>query len=385
MLRGSTLLQTLEYGPAPESDDTAREWIKQHNGRFGLFINGAFVHPDGREYTPTENPATGEPLADIIEGTADDANDAVAAARAAFPAWSQSSGHVRAKYLYAIARELQKHIRLLAVVETIDNGKTFRETRDADTPLCVRHFYYHAGWAQLMDSELPEYRPLGVIAQVIPWNFPLLMMAWKIAPALAMGNCIVLKPAPSTRLSALLFAEIIAAAGLPPGMCCTHSTTTTKLKLTLNLTLARAGVVNVIPGGNDLGYQLVNHPDVDKVAFTGSTGVGRLLRQSTAGTGKKLSLELGGKSPFIVFDSADIDSAVDGVVDAIWFNQGQVCCAGSRALVQENIYDRFLKKLKWRMETLRVGDPLDKAMDMGAIVNCRQMETIAVCHLMSWR
>jgi aldehyde dehydrogenase (NAD+) len=217
MLKGSSLLQTLEYGPAPESDDTAREWIKQHEGRFGLFINGAFVHPEGREYSATENPTTGEPLAQIVEGTADDANAAVAAARAAFPAWSQSSGHTRAKYLYAIARQLQKHIRLLAVVESLDNGKTIRETRDADTPLCVRHFYYHAGWAQLMDTELPDSRPVGVIAQVIPWNFPLLMMAWKIAPALAMGNCVVLKPAPSTRLSALLFAELIAAAGVPPG------------------------------------------------------------------------------------------------------------------------------------------------------------------------
>eukprot|EP01094_Clydonella_sp_ATCC50884_P017053 TRINITY_DN2900_c0_g1_i2.p1 TRINITY_DN2900_c0_g1~~TRINITY_DN2900_c0_g1_i2.p1 ORF type:complete len:667 (+),score=209.93 TRINITY_DN2900_c0_g1_i2:118-2118(+) len=352
-LRNSSLLETLVYGPAPESDSTARAWIDQHERRFGLFINNQWVHPEGREYTDTCSPADNTSLAAICEGTAEDADVAVQAARTAFTSWSKTSGHERAKFLYAIARQMQKHQRLLAVVESMDNGKPIRESRDADTPLCVRHFYYHAGWAQLMDSELPQYRPVGVISQVIPWNFPLLMLAWKIAPAIAMGNTVVLKPAPSTRLSALLFAEIVLAAGLPPG------------------------VVNILPGGNDLGFALVNHPDVDKVAFTGSTGVGRLLRQSTAGSGKKLSLELGGKSPFVVFDSCDIDSAIEGVVDAIWYNQGQVCCAGSRCLVQENIYDRFMHKLRRRMNNLRIGGPLDKCVDIGAINSKRQLDTIA--------
>lgn len=353
MLAGSSLLAKLEYGPAPESPSSAKAWIAAHDGRFGLFINGQFVHPEGREYSPTTSPATGETIAEICEGSGDeDVDSAVGAARAAFPAWAGLSGHQRAKYLYAIARQMQKHARLLAVVESMDNGKPIRESRDADVPLCVRHFYYHAGWAQLMETELKEFKPVGVIAQVIPWNFPLLMLAWKIAPALAMGNTIVLKPAPSTRLSALLFAEICAEAGVPPG------------------------VVNIIPGGNDLGYKLVNHSDVDKVAFTGSTGVGRLLRQSTAGTGKKLSLELGGKSPMMVFESADLDSAVEGVVDAIWYNQGQVCCAGSRCLVQESVYETFMKKLERRVNNLRVGDPLDKCVDMGALVNATQLASV---------
>lgn len=353
MLANSSLLNTLEYGPAPESDSAAKAWIDSHNGKFGLFINNEFVYPEGREYTDTINPARGESLASIIEGDpTDDVNSAITAARKAYESWSKTSGHYRAKILYAIARQIQKHRRLLSVVESLDNGKTIRETRDADTPLCVRHFYYHAGWAQLMDSELSNFKPVGVIAQVIPWNFPLLMLTWKIAPALAMGNTIVLKPAPSTRLSAMLFAEIAVAAGVPPG------------------------VINILPGGNDLGFNLVNHPDVDKVAFTGSTGVGRLLRRSTAGTGKKISLELGGKSPFIVFDDADLDSAIEGVVNAIWFNQGQVCCAGSRILVQENIQERFIKKLKRRIDNLRIGEPLDKCMDMGAIVNESQLERI---------
>ena len=278
---------------------------------------------------------------------------AVAAARAAFESWGKTPGHVRARYLYAIARHIQKHSRLLAVLESLDNGKTIRETRDLDIPLVARHFYYHAGWAQLMAAELPGYEPVGVVGQIIPWNFPLLMMAWKIAPALAMGNTVVLKPARYTPLTALKFAEICQEVGLPPG------------------------VVNILTGeAAQVGEALVRHPDINKIAFTGSTDVGRSIRRATAGSGKKLSLELGGKSPFIVFDDADLDSVVEGVVDAIWFNQGQVCCAGSRLLVQENIADRLIEKLRARMEKLRIGDALDKAVDIGAIVSPGQLQEI---------
>jgi aldehyde dehydrogenase (NAD+) len=276
----------------------------------------------------------------------------VAAARAAFESWSQTPGVVRARYLYAIARNIQKHHRLLAVLESMDNGKPIRESRDIDVPLLARHFYYNAGWAQLMATELRDYQSVGVVGQIIPWNFPLLMLAWKIAPAIAMGNTVVLKPASYTRLSALLFAEIVAEAGLPPG------------------------VVNIITGSSKAGSMLVEHPNVDKIAFTGSTDVGRILRRQTAGSGKKLSLELGGKSPFVVFEDADLDGAVEGVVDAIWFNQGQVCCAGSRLIVQENVAEKFIRKLKNRMGHMRVGDPLDKAIDMGAIVDRSQWDTV---------
>jgi aldehyde dehydrogenase (NAD+) len=276
----------------------------------------------------------------------------VRAAREAFPAWSATPGHVRARYLYALARQVQKHARLLAVLETLDNGKPIRETRDIDIPLVARHFYHHAGWAQLLDRELPEMRPLGVVGQIIPWNFPLLMLAWKIAPALAAGNTVVLKPAEFTSITAIAFAELAQVVGLPPG------------------------VVNIVTGDGRTGELLVQHPDVDKLAFTGSTEVGRLIRRATAGTGKRLSLELGGKSPFIVFDDADLDSAVEGVVDAIWFNQGQVCCAGSRLLVQENVAEPFLARLRTRMERLRVGNPLDKAVDIGAIIAPVQLEKI---------
>ena len=351
---GSPLLTTLSYGPAPENASSAKLWLSQHGHRFGLFINGQFVEPPGRAYEPSVNPCTGEVLAQVMEGDpVEDVDAAVAAARAAFPKWSQTSGFERAKHLYAIARTLQKHARLLAVVESLDNGKTVRETRDADVPLTIRHFYYHAGWAQLMDSEFPHHRPLGVVAQVIPWNFPLLMLAWKIAVAIALGNTVVLKPAPTTKLSALLFAEIVAEAGLP------------------------AGVVNILPGGNELGFRLISHPDVDKVAFTGSTGVGRLLRTATAGSGKKLSLELGGKSPFVVMHDADLDAVVEGVVNAIWFNQGQVCCAGSRILAHESVFDALVAKIKARMDHVLVGDALDKCVDMAAINSQRQLDTIA--------
>ncbi|MBL8091086.1 MAG: aldehyde dehydrogenase family protein [Anaerolineales bacterium] len=344
------ILNTLEYGLAPEAAKPAEEWLKEHNNKFGLFINNEWREPSPKEYFDSINPANKNKLADIAQASESDVHEAVKAARKAYGKWSQLSGHARARYLYAIARQIQKHSRLFAVLETMDNGKPIRETRDIDIPLVARHFYHHAGWAQLMSSEMKGYESLGVVGQIIPWNFPLLMLSWKIAPALAMGNTVVLKPAEFTSLTALLFAEICEKI-LPPG------------------------VVNIITGDGRTGAALVN-ADVDKIAFTGSTDVGRIIRKATAGTAKKLSLELGGKSPFIVFDDADLDSAVEGVVDAIWFNQGQVCCAGSRLLVQEGVAEKMYKKLKARMEKLRVGDPLDKAVDIGAIVAPVQLQRI---------
>ncbi len=346
------LFKTMDYGPAPESPSAVNAWLDEHGRKFGLFINNQWVTPKDAKYYPSLDPSSGETLAETTQAGKPEVDAAVAAARAAFETWSRTPGVVRARYLYAIARNIQKHHRLLAVLESMDNGKPIRESRDIDVPLLARHFFYYAGWAQLMETELRDYQPVGVVGQIIPWNFPLLMLAWKIAPAIAMGNTVVLKPASYTRLSALLFAEIVAEAGLPPG------------------------VVNVITGSSQAGSMLVEHPDVDKVAFTGSTDVGRILRRQTAGSGKKLSLELGGKSPFVVFEDADLDGAVEGVVDAIWFNQGQVCCAGSRLLVQENVAEKFIRKLKARMEHMRVGDPLDKAIDMGAIVDKSQWETV---------
>ena len=346
------VFKSMEYGPAPESSDAANAWLDDHARKFGLFINNAWNTPQGIDYHASFNPATGEKLAETVQAGQNEVDQAVAAARQAFQTWSKTPGPTRARYLYAIARNIQKHHRLLAVLESLDNGKPLRESRDIDVPLLARHFYYYAGWAQLMETELPDYQPVGVVGQIIPWNFPLLMLAWKIAPAIAMGNTVVLKPATYTRLSALLFAEVVAEAGLPPG------------------------VINIITGSSKAGSLLVAHPDIDKVAFTGSTDVGRILRRQTAGSGKKLSLELGGKSPFVVFEDADLDGAIEGVVDAIWFNQGQVCCAGSRLLVQENVADRFISKLKVRMGHLRVGDPLDKCIDMGAVVDQTQWDTI---------
>lgn len=346
------IFETMEYGPAPESATPALRWLEERGRTLRHFVGGAWRDPSGGEWFDSDNPATGKPLARIAQGTPEDVDAAVAAARAAQPGWEALGGHGRARYLYAIARQIQKHSRLFAVLETMDNGKPIRESRDIDIPLVARHFYHHAGWAQLMDTELRGHGPVGVVGQVIPWNFPLLMLAWKIAPALAMGNTVVLKPAEFTSLTALLFAEVCRDAGLP------------------------AGVVNVVTGDGRTGAALVNHPDVDKVAFTGSTEVGRIIRAATAGSGKKLSLELGGKSPFIVFEDADLDSVVEGVVDAIWFNQGQVCCAGSRILAQEGVAERLIAKLRARMETLRVGDPLDKAVDIGAIVAPVQLEQI---------
>ncbi len=345
------IFATMAYGPAPEAAGPAQEWLERHGRRFGLFIGGAWTAGEGESFE-TLNPATGKPLARLTQATAADVDRAVRAARAAQADWWALGGHGRARYLYAIARQVQKQSRLLAVLESLDNGKPIRESRDIDVPLLARHFYHHAGWAQLMERELPGRVPVGVIGQIIPWNFPLLMLAWKIAPALAMGNTVVLKPAEFTSLSALRFAELCEEVGLP------------------------AGVVNIITGDGRTGEAMVAHPDVDKIAFTGSTDVGRLIRTATAGSEKKLSLELGGKSPFIVFPDADLDSVVEGVVDAIWFNQGQVCCAGSRILVQEGIAERLVTKLKARMETLRVGDPLDKAVDMGAIIAPVQLEKI---------
>ncbi|MGB3630615.1 MAG: aldehyde dehydrogenase family protein, partial [Terracidiphilus sp.] len=304
------------------------------------------------QYMTTSDPSTGDILAEVALGNIDDVNAAVAAARKALPAWQALSGHERARYLYALARQVQKHSRRLAVLETMDNGKPIRESRDIDIPLVARHFYHHAGWAQLLDQEFPNYTACGVVGQVIPWNFPLLMFAWKVAPALAAGNTVVIKPAKYTPLTALAFAELAMEVGLP------------------------RGVLNVLTCDAKNGQALVEHPDVDKVAFTGSTEIGRVIRKATANSAKKLSLELGGKSPFVVFDDADLDSTVEGIVDAIWFNQGQVCCAGSRLLVQERVAETLYNKIRARMETLRVGPPLDKAIDIGAIVSPVQLETI---------
>ena len=344
------IFKTMEYGPAPESDKEALGWLGKHERVFGHFIDGAWTDP-GRTFDVI-NPSTSKTIARVTDGTKADVDAAVSAARRALPAWKGLTPHARARHLYALARAVQKHSRLLAVLESMDNGKSIRETRDIDIPLVARHFYHHAGWAQLLGSEFEGYEAIGVVGQIIPWNFPLLMLAWKIAPALAAGNTVVLKPAEFTPLTALAFAEIADAAGIP------------------------AGVVNIVTGHGETGAAIVEHPDVDKIAFTGSTEVGKIIRRSTAGSGKKLSLELGGKSPFIVYDDADLDSVVEGVVDAIWFNQGQVCCAGSRLLVQEGVADRLLAKLRARMEKLRLGSPLDKAVDMGAIVAPVQLERI---------
>jgi aldehyde dehydrogenase (NAD+) len=343
---------SMEYGPAPEDPKEARAWLERHGHRFGHFINGTWQAPTAGDYFETLDPSNEEKLAFVAQGSSTDVDAAVQAARAAFPKWRALTPHIRARYLYALARLVQKHSRLLAVLETMDNGKPIRESRDIDIPLVARHFYYHAGWAQLLGQEFPEYEPCGVVGQIIPWNFPLLMAAWKIAPALATGNTVVLKPAEFTPLTALAFAELCQEAGLP------------------------AGVVNIITGDGSTGEALVKHPDVDKIAFTGSTEVGRAIRSATAATPKRLSLELGGKSPFIIFDDADLDSAVEGLVDGIWFNQGQVCCAGSRLLMQESIAENLIAKIRDRMSTLRIGLPLDKAIDIGAIVARVQLDRI---------
>jgi aldehyde dehydrogenase (NAD+) len=344
------ILTTMDYGPAPESQKEAQAWLDRHERRFGLFIDNAWSAPAAT--FASNNPADGKQLAQVTQASGADVDRAVQAARRAQPGWVALGGHGRARVLYALARLLQKHSRLFAVLETLDNGKTIRETRDADLPLAARHFYHHAGWAQLQSEEFADYRAVGVVGQIVPWNFPLLMLSWKIAPALAAGNTVVFKPAEFTSLTALLFAEICQQAGVPPG------------------------VVNILTGDGRVGEAIVNHRGIDKLAFTGSTEVGRLIRKATAGSGKKLSLELGGKSPFVVFEDADLDAAVEGLVDSIWFNQGQVCCAGSRLLIQESIEDRFLAKVRARMENLRLGSPLDKSMDVGALVDPVQRQRI---------
>ncbi|MEY4531433.1 MAG: hypothetical protein RLZZ156_2154 [Deinococcota bacterium] len=353
MPKVSEIFHTLEYGAAPESAAEALAWLESHKKSFKLFINNKWVKAKSGVLLHTINPANKSVLAKFSSGGNEDVDTAVKAARKALPAWKALSGHARARYLYALARLVQKHSRLFAVLETLDNGKPIRETRDIDVPLVARHFYHHAGWAQLLETEFSGFEAAGVVGQIIPWNFPLLMLAWKVAPALAAGCTVVLKPAEFTPLTALLFAEIALEAGLP------------------------AGVLNIVTGDGETGKALVNHTGVDKIAFTGSTEVGKQIRKATAGTGKKLSLELGGKSPFIVFDDADLDSVVEGVVDAIWFNQGEVCCAGSRILVHESIHDSLLTKLRARMETLRIGNPLEKNIDMGALCSLEQFERVS--------
>ncbi len=338
------------YGPAPESDARAMEWLDGGARTFGHYIGGRWT--DGGDLHETRCPADGRLLARFACGTAGEVDRAVRAARTALRSWQAIGGHERARHLYRLARQIQKRSRLFAVVESLDNGKTIREARDLDIPLAARHFQHHAGWAQLAGSEFPRHEPVGVVGQIIPWNFPLLMLAWKVAPALAAGNTVVLKPAEYTPLSALLFADVAAESGLP------------------------AGVLNIVTGDGSTGAAVVRHEGIAKIAFTGSTEVGREIRRATAGTGKYLSLELGGKSPFVVFDSGDLDAAIEGIVDGVWLNQGQVCCAGSRLLVQESVEEEMHARLRERMETIRVGHPLDKSMDMGAVVDRRQMDRI---------
>ena len=346
------IFSTMEYGPALESTKVCQQWLESLNHQFDHFIDGQWQASNNKQYFKSVNPANMEVLAQVADGQLDDVNLAVEAASKAQKEWHAIGGHQRAKYLYAFARQIQKHSRLFAVLETLDNGKPIRESRDVDIPLVARHFYYHAGWAQLADSELPNYQPLGVVGQIIPWNFPLLMLAWKVAPALAMGNTVVLKPAEATSATAVLFAQICQEIGLPKG------------------------VFNLVLGDGKAGQALVEHDKVAKIAFTGSTKIGQVIRQATAGSGKKLSLELGGKSAFMVFEDADLDSVVEGVVDAIWFNQGQVCCAGSRLLVQESISEKLIVKIKERMAKLVIGNPLDKSVDMGALINPQQISKI---------
>ena len=343
-------MPAFEYAPAPESRS-----IVDIQSSYGLFINGSFVDPISGGSRKTVNPATEEVLAEVAEAGESDVDAAVRAARHAYETvWGPMRGADRAKYLFRIARIIQERARELAVLESIDNGKPIRESRDVDIPLVAAHFFYYAGWADKLEHAGfgPNPHPIGVAGQVIPWNFPMLMLAWKIAPALAGGNTVVLKPAETTPLTALAFADICQQADLP------------------------AGVVNIITGGGETGRLLVEHPDVDKVAFTGSTEVGRAIAKSTAGTRKRLTLELGGKAANIVFDDAPIDQAVEGIVNGIFFNQGHVCCAGSRLLVQESVAEDVLERLKRRMATLRVGDPLDKNTDIGAINSAAQLERI---------
>jgi aldehyde dehydrogenase (NAD+) len=339
-----------DYAPAPES----REIVTLEE-RYGLHVGGEFVEPRSGEYFPTIDPSSEEQLAEVAQAGPEDVDLAVGAARDAYEnGWSTISPSERAKYLFRIARILQERSREFAVLESMNGGKPIKESRDVDLPLAAAHFFYYAGWADKLEYAFPHRRPrpIGVAGQIIPWNFPLLMLSWKIAPALAAGNTVVLKPAETTPLSALLFADVLRQAELPPG------------------------VVNIVTGDGRTGAELVKHPDVDKIAFTGSTDVGKAIQRELAGTGKKLTLELGGKAANIIFDDAALDQAIEGIVNGIYFNQGHVCCAGSRLLVQESIYEPLIEKLKRRLTTLRVGDPLDKNTDVGAINSKQQLEKI---------
>ena len=341
--------KNIKYGPAPEDDKDVLKWIKNLSSPNRIYINGKWTLSKSSKTLQAINPSTNSKLFKLVVSSKKDVDSAVIAANKAYPKWSKLSSYKRSQYLYALARLIQKHARFLSVLESIDNGKPIRETRDIDIPLVARHFYYHAGWAAKSKDTI---KSLGVVGQIIPWNFPLLMLAWKIAPAIACGNTVVLKPAEYTSLTALFFVELCMKAKLPNG------------------------VINIVTGDGSTGQHITNHPLIRKIAFTGSTEVGKKIIASTSSTNKKLTMELGGKSPFIVFEDADLDSAVEGVVDAIWFNQGQVCCAGSRLLVQESIEKKFIKKLKQRMEKLRVGNPLDKSIDIGAIVAPVQLKKI---------
>lgn len=337
------------YAPAPES-----KTITNIAPRYELFIDGKFVQPSSKKYFATINPATEEKLSEIAEANENDVDKAVKAARKAFNSWSKIPAKERAKYLYRIARMIQERAREFAVIETLDGGKPIKESRDIDVPLAANHFFYYAGWADKLEYAFPGKKttPLGVAGQIIPWNFPLLMAAWKIAPALACGNTVVLKPAETTSLTALKLAELFRDANLP------------------------AGVVNIVTGAGKTGAAIVNHPDIDKIAFTGSTQVGKIIQKAIAGTNKKATLELGGKAANIIFEDAPLDQAVEGIINGIFFNQGHVCCAGSRLFVQESVFSEVIKKLKHRMKSLRVGDPLDKNTDVGAINSKEQHQTI---------
>ena len=344
--------EKLDYSEALESSSEAQKWLEENGRRFGQFINGKFVNQKDANLIASLDPSNGDLLANIEVASKSQLNDAVKAARKAQPGWQSLGGHGRAKVLYALARLLQKNSRLIAVLETLDNGKPIRESRDIDIPLAIRHFYHHAGWAQLQEKEFKSYQSIGVIAQIVPWNFPLLMLSWKIAPALAMGNTIVFKAAEQTPITAMYFAHLCKQAGVP------------------------SGVINMVNGDGDVGASLAAHDGIDKVAFTGSTAVGQSIRKSTAGQGKKLTLELGGKSAFVVFEDADLDAAVEGLVDSIWFNQGEVCCAGSRLLVQAEVADKLHSKIKARIKQLRLGLPLDKSIDLGSLVSKTQFQRV---------
>ena len=339
-----------DFSPAPESTDHIS--IKSE---YQLFIDGKFVKPKKRKYFPTINPASEKKLSSIAEASTDDVDKAVKSARRAYDGiWSSMSAKERGKYIFRIARLIQEKSREFAVVESLDGGKPIRESRDVDVPIAAAHFFYYAGWADKLNYAFPNQKPnsIGVAGQIIPWNFPLMMAAWKIAPALATGNTVVLKPAETTSLTALKLAELIQEADLPPG------------------------VVNIVTGAGATGAEIVNHSNIDKIAFTGSTGVGKIIMKSIAGTNKKSTMELGGKAANIVFEDAPLDQAVEGIINGIYFNQGHVCCAGSRLFVQESIYETLLRKLKDRMQSLVVGDPLDKNTDIGAINSKQQLEVI---------